>query len=181
MRAAIRETIEALSPSLPWEAAVQAQALSWVDSGAPLIRRVKPGTPSPHLVAYCVVVDGPWVLLVAHRSAGRWLPSGGHVDPQELPVHTAQRELKEELGLSLALVQQAPILLTWTETVGAGPSHTDVSLWFAFLGQRGQALAFDGAEFEQARWFHRDALPPNIDPYLPDFLTKLHSASSARA
>ncbi len=160
---------------LPWERGVRARALAWVDSGAPLIRRIKPGTPSPHLVAYCVVVDGPWVLLVAHRSAGRWLPTGGHVDLGEAPVQAAQRELKEELGLSLPLVQQTPILLTWTETVGAPPAHTDVSLWFAFSGQRGQALAVDGVEFDRARWFHRDALPEPTDPFLPDFLAKLQA------
>lgn len=175
MRAQIRAAIAAVPLDLDWEGAVQERALAWVDSGAPLIRRLKPGTPSPHLVAYCAVVDGPWVLLVAHRAAGRWLPTGGHVDPGETPLQTAQRELEEELGLTLPVVREAPILLTWTETVGAGPSHTDVSLWFAFSGQRGQALSVDGVEFDRARWFHRDALPPKTDPHLPDFLSKLQA------
>lgn len=181
MRDAIRECLLRVPALLPWEPEVLQRALAWVDSGAPLIRRIKPGTPSPHLVCYSAVVDGPWVLLVAHRSAGRWLPNGGHVDADELPEQAARRELQEELGLSLELAWPGPVLLTWTETVGAGPSHTDVSLWFAFAGDRDAALHFDGAEFGEARWFHRNALPERTDPALADFLAKLQSLSSPRA
>jgi 8-oxo-dGTP pyrophosphatase MutT (NUDIX family) len=49
-------------------------------------------------VAVFVVWEGR-VLLRWHRKLGRWLPPGGHVEPNELPDEAARRETLEETGV----------------------------------------------------------------------------------
>ncbi len=44
------------------------------------------------------------VLLHQHRKLGKWLPPGGHIDPNELPDHAATREVLEEAGVKIQLV-----------------------------------------------------------------------------
>lgn len=43
------------------------------------------------------------VLLHKHRKLGRWLPPGGHIEPNELPDDAAIREVAEESGLVVSL------------------------------------------------------------------------------
>lgn len=54
-------------------------------------------------VAVLVVHDGR-ILLHRHKKLNRWLPPGGHVEPNELPDETALREVLEETGVSATLV-----------------------------------------------------------------------------
>jgi 8-oxo-dGTP diphosphatase len=111
--------------------------LSWLAGTDDIFRRVKPLTPSPHLVSYFLLVDRPAgsVLLCDHRLSGLWLPTGGHVEPGEHPLGTVRRETVEELGVTAQLeaaFQDKPFFLTMTETVGPpAVRHVDVSLWFA--------------------------------------------------
>lgn len=51
-----------------------------------------------------VVNDENQVLLVWHRKFGKWMPPGGHIDPNELPEDAAIRECKEETGIDIELV-----------------------------------------------------------------------------
>ena len=50
------------------------------------------------------VVDRGRILLHEHRKLGRWLPPGGHIEPNELPDVAAQREVDEEAGIAIRLV-----------------------------------------------------------------------------
>ena len=50
------------------------------------------------------VVDNGNVLLHFHRKLGRWLPPGGHIEPDELPDEAATREVLEETGVTVQLV-----------------------------------------------------------------------------
>ncbi len=54
-------------------------------------------------VAAFVVHDGR-VLLHWHAKLGRWLPPGGHIEPNELPDEAAIREVLEETGVEASLV-----------------------------------------------------------------------------
>lgn len=49
------------------------------------------------------------VLLRKHDKAHKWLGVGGHVELDENPVQTAVREVKEEVGLDVAIVSPRPI------------------------------------------------------------------------
>lgn len=165
----------------PWDALEReqlAQMLDWVDSGAPLCRIAKPATPPRHLVSYFALVDGEHILLVDHRNARLWLPSGGHVEPLEPPRQTVARELAEELGLVVDESEVGPPrFLTCTTTVGLTAGHEDVSLWYVLQGDRHAPLPrFDASEFEAVRWFAFDEVPlQRSDPHMGRFLGKLRS------
>ena len=174
MRSQIRAEVTAIDPLDEIERAHIADALTWIDSGAQLCRVEKPATPPKHLVSYFVVVDGDSLLLVDHKSARLWLPSGGHVEPGEHPRATVTRELREELGFELGHELAPPLMLTCSVTVGLTAGHTDVSLWYVVHGDRRQPLHFDTGEFNAVRWFtFADAPVSRSDPHLGRFLSKL--------
>jgi 8-oxo-dGTP diphosphatase len=134
-------------------------ALAWLAETDDIFRRVKPRTPSPHLVSYFLLVDrlAGSVLLCDHRLSGLWMPMEGHVEPGEHPFSTVQREAAEELGVPAqpdAASGDKPFFFTMTQTVGPpAMRHVDVSLWFALTGRVGQCLHPDQREFEQVRWW----------------------------
>ncbi len=74
--------------------------MAWIASGVQIFRTAKPDVPPKHLVAYFALVDPAprSMLLVDHRNAGLWLPTGGHVEPDEDLAATVTREAREELG-----------------------------------------------------------------------------------
>lgn len=182
MRAQIRAEIAAISALDDIEQQHIDSAIAWIDSGAELCRIAKPATPPMHLVSYFVVVDGEHLLLVDHKNAQRWLPTGGHVDPGEHPRTTVARELSEELGIAASHPVAAPLMLTCTDTVGLTAGHTDVSLWYEIRGSRDQALTFDDSEFNAVRWFAFDDIPSGrTDPHLNRFVQKLRAAQVIEA
>jgi 8-oxo-dGTP pyrophosphatase MutT (NUDIX family) len=128
-------------------------------------------------VSYFVLVDDEHVLLVDHKNAGLWLPSGGHVEPGEHPRDTVARELLEELGLELSEPAGSPLMLTCSQTVGITAGHTDVSLWYVIEADRLAPLRFDTNEFNSVQWFHFNEAPiSRSDPHLGRFLRKLQDA-----
>ena len=44
------------------------------------------------------------VLLVYHHKFQKWLPPGGHLEPNELPHECALREVREETGVNARLI-----------------------------------------------------------------------------
>jgi 8-oxo-dGTP diphosphatase len=152
---------------------------NWVESGIGLFRIEKPATPSPHLVSYFLLTDLTTneVLLVDHRKALCWLPTGGHVEPGEHPRTTVERECLEELGIEATFLFESPLFLTVTETGGLTPGHTDVSLWYILTGDSSAKLQFDREEFADVRWFRPDEIPyKRADPHLLRCLQKLEKA-----
>jgi len=177
MRAAIRSELESINPLDALERQHRAEALAWVDSGAPLFRTVKPATPAQHLVSYFAVVDAESILLVDHKNARLWLPPGGHVEQGEHPRNTVVREIREELGFAPAHEIAAPLMVTCTTTVGLTSGHTDVSLWYVVHASRNDSIAYDEQEFDGIKWFALSEVPlGRTDPHLERFIRKLHSA-----
>lgn len=176
LRMQIREEISSVTPFDEAESEVRADALDWVDSGLELFRIEKPATPPKHLVSYFLLIDGDHILLVDHIKSGLWLPSGGHVEPDEHPRATVEREIVEELGISAEFVFEDPQFITATTTVGQTAGHIDVSLWYLLRGRRSEKLDFDRDEFTQVRWFALDEVPyQRTEPELGRFLEKLDS------
>jgi 8-oxo-dGTP pyrophosphatase MutT (NUDIX family) len=174
MRNSIRKEVSSIEPFDAIEHAHRADVLAWIDSGEELCRTRKPATPPKHLVSYFVLVDHDHVLLVDHKNAQLWLPSGGHVEPGEHPRATVARELREELGLDINSDLDAPLMLTVSETVGITRGHTDVSLWYVVSADRGVTIDFDAEEFHCVQWFRFNEVPVSrSDPHLGRFLEKL--------
>lgn len=182
MREQVIAEIVAIDPFDALEAEHVADALSWIASGAEIFRVSKPALPPKHLVSYFVLVDGESVLLVDHKKAQLWLPTGGHVEPGEHPRATVRREMKEELGLDDTQHIGPPLLITCTETVGLTAGHTDVSLWYAIPADRHQHVRFDPQEFNSVRWFEFSDVPfAGSDPHMGRFIRKLQSARHTNA
>lgn len=178
LRPIIRTLVEQIQPFDTLETAHRATTLAWIDRGAPLFRTGKPATPPQHLVSYFVLLDVArrQLLLTDHKDAGLWLPSGGHVEPEEHPRATALREAQEELGIVADFVQPDPLFLTVTQTQGMSAGHTDVSLWYVLHGDVEMELVFDPGEFYGAKWFALDALPgTQVEPHLARFVAKLRA------
>ena len=175
MRAEIRKEVERIAPLDELEQAAKTDVLSWIDSGAEICRLEKPAIPPKHLISYFAIVDGEHILLVDHINAELWLPTGGHVEPGEHPRTTALREAREELSIEGEFLNDHPLFLTITETVGKTAGHTDVSIWYVLRGNRFTELLFDRSEFHSARWFHRDEIPlDRTDKNMGRFLQKLY-------
>ncbi len=175
MRNKIRNEVASILPMDNKELSTQTEILQWIDSGVELCRIQKPDIPPKHLIAYFALIDGDHILLVDHINAELWLPTGGHVDPNEHPRDTVLREAKEELGIDGEFLLQKPILITCTETVGKTAGHTDVSIWYALKGSRKMNFHYDDSEFSQVRWFHKDEVPlDRTDPEMKRFMKKLY-------
>jgi 8-oxo-dGTP diphosphatase len=182
MRTVITNIVRAIQPADATECDHITATLAWIASGAPLFRTQKPATPPRHLVSYFVLVDVPnaHILLVDHRKAGLWLPSGGHVEPGEHPATTVARELREELQLDAEFLFPQPIFLTVTQTVGTTAGHTDVSLWYVLHGDCRRRLEYDRDEFHRVAWFPLDRLPlDRTDPHMARFAQKLAAVLDA--
>lgn len=175
----IAAIVRAIQPHDTLEADHIRDTLAWIESGAPLYRIDKPATPPKHLVSYFVLLDphNRQLLLVDHRKAGLWLPSGGHVEPGEHPRAAVERELWEELQIAARFMFPEPLFLTVTQTVGQTAGHTDVSLWYVLQGDCRQPLMYDAEEFAGVAWFPLDGLPlQRSDPHMARFGAKLTAA-----
>ncbi|MFJ4654520.1 NUDIX domain-containing protein [Nocardia sp. NPDC088792] len=184
--AVVADIVEGISPFDDLERHHIATTLGWLQSTDDIFRRAKPATPSPHLVAYVVLVDpdARGVYLGRHRMAGLHLPMGGHVEPGEHPLTAARREAGEELGIDPAfdVVGEQPFFLTATTTVGRTAGHVDVSLWHVIRGDRGREYSLDPVEFDGGQWWDLDPYGlPETDPHLSRFVRKLDSVLLAEA
>jgi 8-oxo-dGTP diphosphatase len=175
MRDRIAEIVAAIEPVDDLEREHRDSTLAWIRSGAPIFRTRKPDVPPKHLVSYFALVDDQRekLLLVDHKLAGLWLPSGGHVEPGEDPRATVVRELSEELCLAADFMQPDPLFITVTRVGGDG-GHTDVSLWYLLRGDSSRAIEFDRGEFHGVRWFGFEEISfERSDPHMRRFVKKL--------
>jgi 8-oxo-dGTP pyrophosphatase MutT (NUDIX family) len=61
-----------------------------------------------HFTATAFVVRDGETLLHWHRKLGQWMPPGGHLLPDEDPVTGVLREVREETGLDVELIDATP-------------------------------------------------------------------------
>jgi 8-oxo-dGTP pyrophosphatase MutT (NUDIX family) len=176
LRERIEEIISALVPFDGIEKDHKEEVLAWIQSGAPLFRVEKPAIPPKHLCSYFVLFDekAMKVLLVDHKKSGLWLPTGGHVDVDELPHQGAARECEEELGIQGDFWRDELLFLTSTLTVGLTSGHIDVSLWYVMRGREGDSYIFDPEEFYSIKWFSLEEIPyEKSDRHMGRFIQKL--------
>ena len=78
-----------------------------------------------HFTSTVFVVDllKKAILLHWHEKVGAWLPPGGHVEKNEDPIQTAKREVLEETGLNIKIVEKKN-KLKFKEVTQLEPPHT---------------------------------------------------------
>ena len=186
-RQVVLEAILGIEPFDEIEEVQKAEVLAWIRSHAPLFRMTKPANPPQHLVAYFVLADfeANCILLVDHLKAGKWLPTGGHVEQDEDPRMTVMRELMEELAITASFAHctgDRPLFLTSTETVGLTAGHTDISLWYVLKGSKEAFFTYDKSEFAGVRWFGFEEILETdlsrLDPHMHRFIRKLMGCTS---
>lgn len=116
-------------------------------------------------VATFVVADGR-VLLLFHRKLQKWLPPGGHIEPNELPDDAAIREVREETGIVIQLMGERALPIDdprqlvlpqgiQVETVSPGHEHIDLVY---FARPVGSLTIRKNDEATEVGWYDREAL-----------------------
>ncbi len=111
------------------------------------------------------VVHNNKTLLLHHRKLDKWLPPGGHIDPYELPDIAALREVEEETGLKVALLDAGALLgpvrrlaqplCILLESIG--PDHEHIDLIYAARVIAGE-VSHAAREVQDWRWYTADEL-----------------------
>lgn len=106
------------------------------------------------------VVHEHKTLLLHHRKLNMWLPPGGHIDPHELPDVAALREVEEETGLNVGLLDAgaqlgnvrrlAQPLCILLETIA--PDHEHIDLIYVARVLDGEVLHAE-REVQAWRWY----------------------------
>ncbi len=127
----------------------------------------RPARPDKHFTATGFLVRDAKVLLVNHRKLKQWLPIGGHIEAGEDPAQALRREVREEVGLDIAIVADTlpvdnddvrglprpeTILL---ETIEPGHFHIDLIYFGHAVGGEPRLAA---AEHSDQRWFSSEDL-----------------------
>lgn len=132
-----------------------------------------------HFTATAFIIDSQKrTLLLWHKKLQRWMPAGGHVDPNETPEDAAKRECKEETNLDVEIVGEEqsdlflgnpiegrmlkkPIAMLLEEipenpiTGEAAHQHMDF-LFIARPLDESQVVRMTKEESDHIRWFTRD-------------------------
>jgi 8-oxo-dGTP pyrophosphatase MutT (NUDIX family) len=119
------------------------------------------------LVVAGYIIHKGRVLLVHHRKLDRWLPPGGHIEANETPDQALRREVREELGISIALLMQAPVpqqgnvrknlALPFHVNVHPVGDHDHCCLFYLCKPINPEQISINN-ELKDARWFSRDEL-----------------------
>ena len=112
-----------------------------------------------------IVHDGK-VLLVNHPRYGMWIPVGGHIELNEHPDQTLEREILEETGLEVRLLGSKPdvpskrgnFLRTpnYMHVHDANPPHKHIAL--IYFGVASSDAFVLSAEHTAAAWVSEDEL-----------------------
>lgn len=125
--------------------------------------------PKRFYTASTIVVCNGTALLHMHPKFCTWLPVGGHVESNELPHEVAIREVNEETGLTVELLELSPRMhFGYAETL-VSPAHTQLItlthdhqlvdfLYYASIS----ADVANLSSTHQFRWFTREELSTSL-------------------
>ena len=130
------------------------------------------------ITATVYVVNDDKVLLHQHKKYKTWFPLGGHVEVDEFPHEAAIREVKEESGLDVKLVETemapfielarvkripAPFCL-FHEGIGGDENFFD----FIYIAKTEETIPHPSSgESKDFKWFsHEELLESDIKPHV---------------
>lgn len=114
-----------------------------------------------------VIVEEGKVLLNQHGDTNFWKFCGGRVENYESDlIENARREVKEEMGIDIEILDVNPFL---TFTRKEAPEGTIDVILVHFLAKRiGEIVP--GADIREWNWFPLDNLPENLAPNIKPVL-----------
>ena len=98
---------------------------------------------------------------IGEHGTGTWSFPGGHIEFGETPEEAAERETKEEAGISICHIYKGP----YTSDVHEGEGKHYITLFLIADYASGNARVMEPDKFEKWEWFLWDELP------LPLFLS----------
>jgi 8-oxo-dGTP pyrophosphatase MutT (NUDIX family) len=114
-----------------------------------------------------IVNDGA-VLLRMHEKYHRWFPPGGHVELDEDPAQAAVREAKEETGLDITLIGDAPSVIDKDEWEVMAPrfvnrhrindTHEHIAFEYFAISKSREVNPAEGESTGNSKWFTREEL-----------------------
>ncbi len=136
-------------------------------------------------VARVIVLDlDERLLLVRHEDAAtaetHWVPPGGALEPMEDHRTAAERELREETGLELEIVDEL-----WERrfelALRSGSVYQIERFFLARVGERAPAVFHDSPEdIVELRWWSLDDVASTTERIYPEDLLAELSAHIAR-
>lgn len=78
------------------------------------------------LVVAGYIISKNRVLLVHHKKLNMWLPVGGHIDENETPDEALLREIKEEIGIDVEVLNKMDISIKDAKRNLATPFYVNV-------------------------------------------------------
>ncbi len=130
------------------------------------------------------IVDEEKVLLLLHPKLKKWLPPGGHIEPNETPPECAIREALEETGLHIELIKDEHVWISrwnaisferpWLCLLEIVPAYKDKPehqhIDFLYLGKQvGGSIGEEHLKQQDIRWFTCEevlALAPDEDIFV---------------
>lgn len=130
------------------------------------------------VVAAFIVRDDRRVLLIWHKRHREWLPPGGHIGQDETPDDAVVREVREETGLQIDLInhktsrtiegikRQLPLPF-FADVHNVGDHDHCCFYYIAKPKNREQPVILNLREVEDYRWFEKSELssegvPPDV-------------------
>ena len=122
-------------------------------------------------VAGYIIHDGK-LLLVFHKKLKKWLPVGGHIEKDEIPDDAVIREIKEETGLEVEILNNNASSSVGNVRNTAIPFHTNVHsvgdhdhycLFYLCRPEDPRKLKIND-ELEAFKWFSKSELESKSVP-----------------
>jgi 8-oxo-dGTP pyrophosphatase MutT (NUDIX family) len=100
-------------------------------------------------IAAAVIADASGrLLLVRKRGTSAFMQPGGKIEPHEAPLQALVRELREELGLTIAPAMASPLGLFHARAANEPDSVVEAELFSVFVDSQPAAAA----EIEEMIW-----------------------------
>lgn len=130
-----------------------------------------------HFTASVYILKEDQILLLMHPKLKKWLPPGGHIEPNETPIEAAKREVKEETGLDIAFILDEHVeidhfnaksfprpflcLLEEIPAHGKNPAHQHIDL--LYLAEPLEGSILKPLDDHPLKWFAFDEVQ-NLSP-----------------